>query len=106
MRWMLTMVFALALGLGACGKDKAKPTPKSAPAGHMHAPKATSGGGDTAKVTVPKAGRQFKPPIQKSQLPDGVWYCDMGTVEYARLDKGDGKCPICGMKLKHKGPAH
>ena len=26
----------------------------------------------------------------------------MGTVEYARLDKGDGKCPVCGMMLKQK----
>ncbi len=55
------------------------------------------------KVTVAKDGQKFKPPVKPSQLPDGVWYCDMGgSVHYARGEKGDGKCPLCHMKLHHK----
>lgn len=45
-------------------------------------------------------GVRFEPPIPKTQLPDKVWYCDMGTVHYARLQKGDQICPLCKMKLK------
>ena len=53
-----------------------------------------------AKVVVPAKGQAFKPAVQKEQLPAGVWFCDMGTVHYARGTKGDGKCPQCKMNLK------
>ncbi len=65
--------------------------------GHDHSMHAMAGGG---KVTVPKEGKKFKPAIKAAQLPAGVWYCDMGTVHYARGEKGDGKCPLCKMNLK------
>lgn len=45
---------------------------------------------------------EHNPPIEKSEVTDGHWYCDMGTVHFTRADKGDGKCEICGMKLHHK----
>ena len=51
-------------------------------------------------VTVSKAGQAYKPAGKKSQIPPGVWLCDMGTVHYARGEKGDGICPLCKMKLK------
>lgn len=57
-----------------------------------------------ALVSVPAEGKKFEPPIQPSQIPEGAWYCDMGTVEYARAEKGDGRCPICKMRLKQKVP--
>jgi len=66
--------------------------------GHDHSMHTAAAGG---KVTVSAAGQAFKPPIKKAQLPDGVWFCDMGTVHYARGEKGDGKCPLCKMTLKH-----
>lgn len=55
-----------------------------------------------AMVEVPKEGKEFNPPVKPEQIPAGAFYCDMGTVEYARMDKGDGKCPVCGMMLKQK----
>ncbi len=54
-------------------------------------------------VEVSKEGTRFDPAVEKEQVPAGAWICDMGTVEYARTEKGDGKCPVCGMMLKeHK----
>jgi Cu(I)/Ag(I) efflux system membrane fusion protein len=53
-------------------------------------------------VELDAEGTTFKPPISPARIPDGAWYCDMGTVEYARADRGDGQCPVCGMRLKHK----
>jgi hypothetical protein len=53
-------------------------------------------------VDVPTEGKQFDPPIKPEHLPAHTWYCDMGTVHYARISEGDGTCPICMMKLKQK----
>lgn len=55
-----------------------------------------------AMVTVTAEGTTFDPPVKPEQIPAGAWFCDMGTVEFARLEKGDGKCPACGMMLKEK----
>lgn len=56
-------------------------------------------------VEVPAEGAPFEPAIQKDQLPDGVYYCDMGTVHYARGEQGDNRCPLCNMMLTYKRPA-
>lgn len=56
-------------------------------------------GADTAKITVTAAGAKIDPAVAKAKIPAGAYYCDMGTVHYARMDKGDGKCPECGMML-------
>ncbi len=53
-------------------------------------------------VEVPDEGIEFDPPIDAEQLPDGVWYCDMGTTHWAQPEKGDDECPICGMRLTEK----
>ncbi len=58
---------------------------------------------DMPMVEVAAEGTEFDPPVEVSQLPDGVWYCDMGTVHYASLQPG--QCPLCGMDLVHKGAA-
>ncbi len=58
---------------------------------------------ELAMVEVPKEGKAFDPPVEKEQIPAGAWICDMGTVHYARMEKGDGVCPECNMKLKHTG---
>lgn len=74
------------------------------PAEQQDAPKAApvEAAPTLAMVEVPKEGKEFNPPVKPEQIPAGAFYCDMGTVEYARLDKGDGKCPVCGMMLKQK----
>ncbi len=80
--------------------QQAEPAVKAAavPAGDQPA-KATADG----TVEVAKSGTKFDPPVDKSKIPDGAWMCDMGSVHYASLDPGDGKCPTCGMKLVRKG---
>lgn len=53
------------------------------------------------KVELAAGGQAFDPAIQPEQLPEGAWYCDMGTVHWAAMAKpDDGKCPECGMALK------
>ena len=87
-----TMVAAaglLSLGLMAC--DSSKPTAAAETAKTAAAAPSTEAGG-----TV------HKPPIQKDAVPDGHYYCDMGTVHYSRADQGDGKCPLCKMNLTQK----
>ena len=103
MKTLVILMVAATLGLVACSKHKHEGKHGSAH-DHMAAEMAAKGsdGVGEALVSVPAEGKEFKPPIQASQLPDGVWYCDMGTVEYARKDKGDGRCPICKMRLKEK----
>ncbi|MEL6545613.1 MAG: hypothetical protein AAFQ82_13360 [Myxococcota bacterium] len=58
-----------------------------------------------------ESGTVHTPPVEVAAIPVGHWYCDMGTVEYSRPEKGDGRCPVCRMKLVHKehagqGTAH
>ena len=58
---------------------------------------------EVAMIEVPAAGQKFDPPVKAEQIPAGAWYCDMGTVEWAAMEKpDDGKCPVCGMMLKQK----
>ena len=59
---------------------------------------------DDETVDVPTEGVEFDPPIDPEQLPKDrdLWYCDMGTVEWAQGEEGDGECPVCGMDLTHR----
>ena len=54
------------------------------------------------QVSLSPEGSTFDPPIKPEALPSGAHYCDMGTVHYARAERGDGLCPLCKMKLSHK----
>ncbi len=97
---MRTVLLALALaGLMACGKT-VEPAP-SAPVASASPPAVAPA---AAIVAVAAEGTRFDPAIRPDQVPPGAWYCDMGTVHYARLVEGDGRCGICAMKLKHKAP--
>lgn len=53
----------------------------------------------TGPVEVSATGTNFDPPVAKDRIPEGAWFCDMGTVHYARMEEGDGRCPRCGMRL-------
>lgn len=55
------------------------------------------------EVEVAADGTEFDPPIQPEQLPDGVYYCDMGTTHYARGENSEVRCPLCNMMLTKKG---
>ena len=57
---------------------------------------------ETTPVEVTAEGSTFEPAVSKDSIPDGSWFCDMGTVHYARADEGDGRCAVCGMQLVHK----
>lgn len=53
------------------------------------------------KVHVDQDGTKFDPAVSKDKIPDEAWACVMGgKVHYASMNKGNGKCPICGMKLQ------
>ena len=91
LRTALSAFLVLVL-LGACEKKE------SAPQGD-----APSGSSAAKMVTVAPNGTKFDPPVEKSQIPEGTWICDMGSVHYARGEKGDGKCPLCSMDLKQLG---
>jgi len=58
---------------------------------------------ETELVSVPEEGKKFDPSAEASRIPDGAWHCNMNDkVHYAAMKKGDGECPVCGMKLKQK----
>ena len=96
---IFALVIVTSLALWSCGAAE-PPTPE---------PETAAPTTDVATevelpmVEVAAEGTEFDPPVEVSQLPDGVWYCDMGTVHYASLQPGE--CPLCGMDLVHKGVA-
>lgn len=57
------------------------------------------------KVEVAADGTEFDPPVEKEQIPEGAWICDMGTVHYAQKEEGDATCPLCNMDLVAHGEA-
>lgn len=81
-----TLTLLLALGLAACGSSSEPAT--EAPSADL--------------LALAADGSTFDPPVAAERIPEGAWYCDMGTVHYARPDKGDGTCPVCGMNLSQK----
>lgn len=100
---VLVVVVAVMVVLG-CQPEKKGPSPDELAAQKMEqAMQAGTGGnpiaGDTTKVEVAADGTTFDPPVQVAQMPKGVWYCDMGTVHFARATPGDGRCTVCGMTL-------
>lgn len=98
MKTVMSLVVVLSAVLFALGCDS-KPAEPPAEAPKAEAPAAKGGMALTAE------GQKFEPPIKPDALPDGAWYCDMGTVHYARSEKGDNTCPICKMKLTEKTAA-
>lgn len=86
---------ALLIALAGCDDKKAEAG--EAAASEATPPAATSPAEDPKTVD----GTKHDPPIALDKVPDGHWYCDMGTSHYSRAEKGDGKCPLCGMALKH-----
>jgi hypothetical protein len=85
------VVLTMGLALVGCGKKESEK-----PSAGTTAPAASGA------VAVPDDGKKFDPPIKPEQLPSKAWYCDMGTVHYARIHEGDKTCPLCQMKLKQK----
>ncbi len=119
---LMTMAACMFFGLTGCDEKKAAPAEEPAakadgakagdtkaddakPKAAEKAPEKGATNGAVALVTVTKAGSEFDPAVDIAQMPEGAYYCDMGTVHYARMDEGDGKCGLCGMKLKHKAAA-
>lgn len=105
----------LTAGSLACSKEQTTPpapdTAKTAAAAKADnkpaaaSPAKADESGEAAPpdlVTVSSAGTEFDPPVKLEQIPDGVWICDMGTVHYARSEKGDGKCAVCSMDMTQK----
>lgn len=112
----MKVLFVLCLALTGFALGCDKPAPE-APAAEEPAepttaepsaaePPAAEPPAEVATVDVTAAGTKLDPPVKPEQLPAGAWYCDMGTVHWAAMEKpADGNCPLCGMKLKQKAPA-
>ena len=101
--FVLLVVVAIAASIG-CGARSAEQTEEVTAAPIAEQPESALPSVEEAEpalemVELTAEGTEFDPPVQAEQLPDGAWYCDMGTVHYARTDQGDGKCALCGMNL-------
>ena len=117
---MLVLMISLALFATACdkkkeeasadGADKAAAEKAEDKAAEQKADEKTAEkaaekaeGEKLAMVEVSKKGTKFDPSVKVEQIPSGTWMCDMGgNVEYAAMEKGDGKCPVCHMNLKQQ----
>lgn len=117
MKKLMTTLICSALVAGFWGCDKSEEADTEPPNAEAPAQKeepkqdeapeqkeddtAAETGDALARVEVSEAGSKFDPPVKAEQLPEGAWYCDMGTVHWAGMNKPeDGKCPECGMALK------
>ena len=97
--WVLVAALAVLLVSGCYGEKTEEAEAEAAPAAEAEAAV------ETAVVEVALTGTEFEPAIGVDLLPPGVWYCDMGTTHYARGEKGDSPCPVCGMTLVEKAAA-
>ena len=104
-RLAVVLVFAVVAVVGCGEADPSKRPEAMAAEKVQQALDAGKMDGETSTemVKVLPAGSDFEPPVQISQIPAGAWYCDMGTVHYARLIKGDGVCSRCGIALTRQG---
>lgn len=104
MRATLAVAFAACLLLPACQPEQKGPTPEEIAAEKVsQAMQAGTGDdGDLPQVQVAPEGTRFDPPVRVSQIPPGSWYCDLGTVHYARTARGDAICPVCGLPLSRR----
>lgn len=105
------LIAGLAISLVACDAPDADADDEPAEA---EAPAADESGDDESAaadddslpmVEVSDEGTEFDPPVEKEQIPEGAYICDMGTVHYARMEEGDGTCPLCNMALVPHGGA-
>lgn len=86
--------------LSACSTEQ--PAKTAAPA-KPEVPVITAPEDKTAMVSINATGAKIDPPVEPSQIPEGAWYCDMGTVHWAQME--EGKCGICKMNLTQKATA-
>ena len=102
MRYIVSsLIIFLAFGLLlSCGSDAPEQVAESV--AEKAAPEVAAATEVAGIVEVTADGNVFDPPVAIDQIPEGAWYCDMGTVHYARAVEGDGRCSECGMKLVHK----
>lgn len=75
---------------------------EEAPAEEAAAPAEAEAGEELAMVEVSAEGTEFDPAVQPEQIPEGVYYCDMGTVHYAIANDGSTRCTLCNMMLTKK----
>lgn len=100
---LLILVFAAATF--ACDKQQdaaSSAAPEPAETAELAGDDKGAAAEAAATVEVAVDGTNFEPPVDPATLPAGAWYCDMGTTHYAAMEKGEDKCPICGMALTLK----
>ena len=107
---MLTLAALLSTTLIGCESssknDSSKSTAESADKEASSESGDKQASSDDGQVDVPTDGKEFDPAVEKQQLPEGAWICDMDTVHFAAMEKPeDGKCPVCGMPLEQNAPS-
>ena len=112
MRFVLLIgCLGLTLSVASCSKKSHSGAHSGkSMSGHMHTDSMDSADmhsahmhGASGSVAVTHKGSKIDPAVAPAQIPAGAWYCEMNNkVHFARLHKGDGKCPVCGMSLKKK----
>jgi hypothetical protein len=94
MKHVINLALAVTLALVIFGCSKPASTEKEV------AQVAATATPSAEKVAVSAEGTKFDPAVPVAQIPDEAWACVMGgTVHYAAMDKGTGKCAICKMNL-------
>lgn len=93
----------MVLLVAGCGEEAQGPTPEQIAQEKVQQAMAAGESGENPglEVKVAPDGTVFQPPVRVEQLPGGVWYCDLGTVHYARQEEGAGRCAKCGMELTY-----
>lgn len=90
----IILSLSLSILLLGCGGPAQTPSASGSPS----AAASTAEPGKTVEVSA--EGTRFDPAVPVEQMPAGAWACVMkGTVHYASMDQGEGKCPVCKMKL-------
>lgn len=116
---LLMICIALSLGFTACDKNNedaaadspteqanTQPAEKAAETETAEKTAEQAESEPAEKIELAAAGAKLDPSVKPEQLPEGAWYCDMGTVHWAAMEKPeDGKCPECGMALKEYAAA-
>ncbi len=99
---VLSLGLALVVGAAACDGGAKVEAPVEAGAKAEAPIEAGAKAEAPTTVSLTAEGQELNPPVQPEAIPEEGWYCDMGTVHYARSAEGDGTCPLCKMKLKQK----
>lgn len=91
---------ALACPSGPVSPSNARNSTAMSSPDHDHSSSEHKNHAAAGKIQIADDGTKFDPPVSKDKIPNEAWACVMGgKVHYASMKKGNGDCPLCGMRL-------